>query len=219
MAGKNNADQTRNAALILRHVLKKGIGRVIGAIAVEKHFTLNKALHGNDHYHAMSPEDAKNILNGISFIEEIRGKKEIKCLDTELPARQNARRSLVAAYRPVYLMNILVIGGAGYIGSHTSVALLEAGHHVVAADNLCNSKAETLDKIKRITNKKIIFYQIDITQVAKGKLPLLHVYGKDYKTPANLALSLINLYTKNLLISSVLGAYDIICCFLKSNRS
>lgn len=48
-------------------------------------------------------------------------------------------------------MNILVTGGAGYIGSHTCVALLEAGHTVIVADNLCNSKAETIDKIKQIT--------------------------------------------------------------------
>ncbi|MFS0596009.1 UDP-glucose 4-epimerase GalE [Peribacillus frigoritolerans] len=60
-------------------------------------------------------------------------------------------------------MNILVTGGAGYIGSHTSVALLEAGHTVIVADNLCNSKAETLDKVKQITKKEITFYQIDVT--------------------------------------------------------
>ena len=40
------------------------------------------------------------------------------------------------------VLNILVTGGAGYIGSHTCVALLEAGHTVIVADNLCNSKAE-----------------------------------------------------------------------------
>ena len=43
-------------------------------------------------------------------------------------------------------MNILVTGGAGYIGSHTCVALLEAGHSVIIADNLCNSKSETVDE-------------------------------------------------------------------------
>lgn len=60
-------------------------------------------------------------------------------------------------------MNILVTGGAGYIGSHTCVALLEAGHSVIVADNLCNSKADTLDKVKQITNKDITFYEIDVT--------------------------------------------------------
>ncbi|WP_209121703.1 UDP-glucose 4-epimerase GalE [Alkalihalobacillus sp. BA299] len=60
-------------------------------------------------------------------------------------------------------MNILVTGGAGYIGSHTCVTLLEAGYTVIVADNLCNSKAETLDRVKEITNKEITFYQIDVT--------------------------------------------------------
>jgi sialic acid synthase SpsE len=68
----------------------------LGAVLVEKHFTLDKTLPGNDHYHAMTPEDAKKIIKGIEFIDEIRGTYEIKCLDTELAARHNARRSLVA---------------------------------------------------------------------------------------------------------------------------
>ncbi|MEC1747885.1 UDP-glucose 4-epimerase GalE [Schinkia azotoformans] len=63
-------------------------------------------------------------------------------------------------------MNILVTGGAGYIGSHTCVALLEAGHTVIVADNLCNSKIEALDKVKQIVNEKITFYQIDVTDEA-----------------------------------------------------
>jgi UDP-glucose 4-epimerase len=60
-------------------------------------------------------------------------------------------------------MNILVTGGAGYIGSHTCVALLEAGHDVIVADNLSNSKIEAVDKIKQITNKEVVFYQVDVT--------------------------------------------------------
>ena len=60
-------------------------------------------------------------------------------------------------------MNILVTGGAGYIGSHTCVALLEAGHTVIVVDNLCNSNAETLERVKQITNKEIAFYQNDVT--------------------------------------------------------
>lgn len=63
-------------------------------------------------------------------------------------------------------MNILVTGGAGYIGSHTCVTLLEAGHTVIVVDNLCNSNAETLERVKKITNKEIMFYQIDVTDEA-----------------------------------------------------
>ena len=60
-------------------------------------------------------------------------------------------------------MNILVTGGAGYIGSHTCVALLQAGHRVTVADNLCNSKAGAIERIKQITNKEVTFYRIDVT--------------------------------------------------------
>lgn len=62
-------------------------------------------------------------------------------------------------------MNILVTGGAGYIGSHTCVALLEAGHSVIIADNLCNSKRETVENIIDITEKEVTFYEIDVTNI------------------------------------------------------
>ena len=63
-------------------------------------------------------------------------------------------------------MNILVTGGAGYIGSHTCVALLEAGHSVIVADNLCNSKRDSIDKIQQIADKEVTFYEIDVTDEA-----------------------------------------------------
>lgn len=70
---------------------------ILGATVIEKHFTLDKTLTGNDHYHAMDPKDAENILAGISFIDKLKGNEEIKCLQSELIARENARRSIVAA--------------------------------------------------------------------------------------------------------------------------
>lgn len=61
-------------------------------------------------------------------------------------------------------MNILVTGGAGYIGSHTCVELLNAGYSVVVADNLVNSKREVIDKIEEITGKKVDFFEVDVTE-------------------------------------------------------
>ncbi len=59
-------------------------------------------------------------------------------------------------------MKVLVTGGAGYIGSHTSVELLNAGHEVVCIDNLMNSKYEAVRRVEKITGKKIKFYEGDI---------------------------------------------------------
>ena len=59
-------------------------------------------------------------------------------------------------------MSILVTGGAGYIGSHTVVELLNEGHDVVIVDNYYNSKPEVLNRIKEITGKEFKFYEVDI---------------------------------------------------------
>ncbi len=59
-------------------------------------------------------------------------------------------------------MSILVTGGAGYIGSHTCVELLNAGYEIVIVDNMSNSKPEALKRITEITGKQFKFYKIDI---------------------------------------------------------
>ena len=59
-------------------------------------------------------------------------------------------------------MNILVTGGAGYIGSHTIVELLRAGHDAVVVDNLSNSSEKSLQRVEQITGKPVPFYRVDI---------------------------------------------------------
>ena len=59
-------------------------------------------------------------------------------------------------------MKILVTGGAGYIGSHTCISLLESGYEVVVVDNLINSKPEALRRVEEIAGKKVTFYEKDV---------------------------------------------------------
>ncbi len=73
-------------------------------------------------------------------------------------------------------MAILLPGGAGYIGSHTAVELLNSGKEIVIIDNFSNSKPEVLDKIKKITGKDFKFYEIDY----KDKEALDKVFSENY---------------------------------------
>lgn len=76
-------------------------------------------------------------------------------------------------------MKVLVTGGAGYIGSHTCVELLQAGYDVVVVDNLANSHYESLNRVAQITGKKPDFHQVDICD----KLALNRVF-EDHKIDA-----------------------------------
>ncbi|MDY6826531.1 MAG: UDP-glucose 4-epimerase GalE [Bacillota bacterium] len=67
------------------------------------------------------------------------------------------------------MQTILVTGGTGYIGSHTCVALLEAGYEVVIADNLSNSSAGVINRIKEITGREPLFYKVDVTDAGALK--------------------------------------------------
>ena len=59
-------------------------------------------------------------------------------------------------------MKILVTGGAGYIGTHTCVELLNAGYEIVVVDNFSNSKPEALNRVREITGKDFPFYEVDL---------------------------------------------------------
>ena len=63
-------------------------------------------------------------------------------------------------------MYVLVTGGAGYIGSHTCIELLESGYQVVVIDNLCNSNPKSLDRVREITGKDLVFIQGDVRDEA-----------------------------------------------------
>ncbi|MEG1535451.1 MAG: UDP-glucose 4-epimerase GalE [Clostridia bacterium] len=64
-------------------------------------------------------------------------------------------------------MSVLVTGGAGYIGSHTVIDLIENNFDVVVVDNLCNSKKVALERVESIVGRKIKFYQVDVCDIAK----------------------------------------------------
>lgn len=72
-------------------------------------------------------------------------------------------------------MKILVTGGAGFIGSHTCVRLLEAGYEVVVVDNLSNSKEVALERVRKITGKALTFHKVDLLdQLALDKVFASH---------------------------------------------
>ena len=82
-------------------------------------------------------------------------------------------------------MKTLHPGGAGYIGSHTAVAMLEAGHEVAVVDNYANSSAEAIARVEKITGKKVALYEADVAdkarmmEILKAEMPdcIIHFAG------------------------------------------
>ena len=74
-------------------------------------------------------------------------------------------------------MQILVTGGAGYIGSHMVVALLEAGHQVAVLDNYTNSSADILKRVEEITGKHCPAYEADVID-ANQLAALMAIFGQ-----------------------------------------
>jgi UDP-glucose 4-epimerase len=75
-------------------------------------------------------------------------------------------------------MKILVTGGCGYIGSHTCIELINAGHDIVVVDNLCNSSLAPLKRIESIVNYAIPFYQVDVRD-KKALIKIFQQYSFD----------------------------------------
>lgn len=73
-------------------------------------------------------------------------------------------------------MNVLLAGGAGYIGSHTAVELLNAGHQVVIVDDYSNSSPEAVHRVEKITGKSINSYEADV----KDKEKMRHIFSEDH---------------------------------------
>ena len=82
-------------------------------------------------------------------------------------------------------MKTLLTGGAGYIGSHTAVAMLDAGHDVAVVDNFANSSAEAIARVEKITGKKVALYEADVADkermmdILKAEMPdcIIHFAG------------------------------------------
>ena len=72
-------------------------------------------------------------------------------------------------------MRVLLAGGTGYIGSHTTYALMASGHNVIIADNFCNSSIEVIHRLERITNQSLKLYELDI----KDKNGLRKAFGEN----------------------------------------
>ena len=110
-------------------------------------------------------------------------------------------------------MNILVSGGAGYIGSHTCVSLLNAGHNVIIADNLSNCQEESVHRIERITGKSLTFYNADVTK--EDELTLIFennaidgvVHFAGYKAVGESVLEPIKYYYNNVVSTIQLSSF------------
>ncbi len=73
------------------------IASMLGATIIEKHYTLDKTLPGNDHYHAMDPNDLSKLTNNLRIVQDVLGEEVKRPVEAELPARNYARRSIVLA--------------------------------------------------------------------------------------------------------------------------
>jgi len=115
-------------------------------------------------------------------------------------------------------MNILVTGGAGYIGSHCCLDLLNEGHDIVVIDNLCNSSYESISRVERLTGKEISFYKSDLRDKSQVELifnthrieAVIHFAG--YKAVGESVTNPLKYYNNNikstLMLLEVMTSFD-----------
>lgn len=116
-------------------------------------------------------------------------------------------------------MKVLVTGGAGYIGSHTCIELLTAGHEVCVIDNLSNGHIEAIERVKRLSNKNLTFFKLDIRDSAALKLifsefnPESVIHFAGLKAVAESVLEPLNYYDVNVNgTTSLLNAMAVTNC-------
>lgn len=108
-------------------------------------------------------------------------------------------------------MNVLVTGGAGYIGSHVCVELIEAGHDVVVIDDFSNSKPEVLDYIEQLTGKRVKFYELNVLDEAKTEVVFQEnkldsvIHCAAFKAVGESVRKPIEYYTNNLMSTLVIA--------------
>lgn len=110
----------------------------------------------------------------------------------------------------VHVMVILTTGGAGFIGSHTCIELLDRGHEVIVVDNLHNSQIESLDRIFNITGKRVLFYHVDlrnkssITKIFKSHTIDAVIHFAGYKAVGESVKIPLAYYDNNIIGTTVL---------------
>ncbi len=116
-------------------------------------------------------------------------------------------------------MKVLVTGGAGYIGSHTCIELLNTGHEVCVIDNLSNGHIEAIERVKRLSNKNLTFFKLDIRDSAALKLifsefnPETVIHFAGLKAVAESVLEPLNYYDVNVNgTTSLLNAMSVTNC-------
>lgn len=130
------------------------IAFLYGAKIIEKHFTLDKTLPGNDHYHAMEPQDLKKIRENLNFVKKVSGQYYKHPVDCEMTSRKQARRSIIAKQN-ISKGDLITIEMITFKrpGTGISPSMLEKVIGGTALVNIKEDEIITFDKV-RLLNKE-----------------------------------------------------------------